>query len=168
MITKINNSVIAGASVPFYVTAYDSLAGWTSTAESAWFLAAERENEVLTSVLDLNYNDPFKQTGKPNFLLAGGSSMLNGSYWDVITSVKVEPVAQAGITVYPNPFVDEVRLETDLKVVKALVYNMNGQLVRQVQVNNNSLNLQGLNSGMYVLLLATADNKFYSQTIVRK
>ena len=165
---KISNSVIAGASVPFYVTANDSLAGWTSTAESAWFLAAERENEVLTSVLDLNYNDPFKQTGKPNFLLAGGSSMLNGSYWDVITSVKVEPVAQAGITVYPNPFIDEVRLDTDLKVVKALVYNMNGQLVRQAQVNNNSLNLQGLNSGMYVLLLATADNKFYSQTIVRK
>nr|HMQ64000.1 T9SS type A sorting domain-containing protein [Flavilitoribacter sp.] len=67
-----------------------------------------------------------------------------------------------------NPFIDEVRLDTDLKVVKALVYNMNGQLVRQAQVNNNSLNLQGLNSGMYVLLLATADNKFYSQTIVRK
>jgi hypothetical protein len=169
---KITHSVIAGASAPnqfFQTIAADTAKNWRPADEAAWFLDSRKSNDTLTSNASLGFTDAFRQTGRPNFLLAPSSILLRGSYWDNFVSVKeITPAAQAQIKVFPNPTTDVVYLETDLNIKTVLVANMMGQVVRQINLTANNFSLQGLSTGTYILVLATNDGKRYSQRIVKR
>lgn len=170
---KIENSAIAGAKTFFFTNAADTARNWRSADEEAWFRATDRENVTYATVAELGFIDAFKQTGKPNFLLAtglstGNSPLLRGSYWDgLLNSVTVTPAEAVQIKVFPNPASEAIYFLTDLKIKSVLVTNIMGQVVKQVNLTDNKLSLQNLSIGTYILVLTTEEGKRYSQRVVK-
>ena len=63
----------------------------------------------------------------------------------------------------PNPAKDYLTIShTNLDVTNALVYDMHGRLVAPVQVNNNTIPVQNLQSGTYIIVLKDSTGKYYN------
>jgi len=60
------------------------------------------------------------------------------------------------VSVYPNPVKDIVNIESSISVNKITVTNIAGQIVAE-QVNSTSIDLSGLNSGIYVINVLTKE-----------
>ena len=58
-------------------------------------------------------------------------------------------------SVYPNPFNNDLNVSSQIKVESLRLYNISGQLVKQVK-NSNSMNVSELAKGIYILEV-TAD-----------
>jgi hypothetical protein len=72
------------------------------------------------------------------------------------------------MSVFPNPCKDflTVYLSKEMVNHEAIrVYNHLGQLVSNRQLKNNTLDVSGLNAGMYFLIL-TSENKTYTSTFI--
>ena len=67
------------------------------------------------------------------------------------------------INVYPNPAKDRVIVE-GVEAAEVQVYNALGQLVKTVQ-NANEINVSDLMEGMYLLRIADADGKCYTNRV---
>jgi hypothetical protein len=63
----------------------------------------------------------------------------------------------AALSVYPNPFVDEIHLRVDAPVLRVSILNLQGQLLDQVsRPAGNRLALGHLDRGLYLLRIETA------------
>ncbi len=83
-----------------------------------------------------------------------------------ISAVKDIPVV--AVTIYPNPVHDILNIQTEARIESAQVYSLTGQCqltengdIRQLQVN-------GMNSGMYILRLITTDGKQTTRLFVKE
>ena len=64
-------------------------------------------------------------------------------------------IVKTEFSVYPNPFNNDLNVSSQIKVENLRLYNISGQLVKQVK-NSNSLNVSELAKGIYILEV-TAD-----------
>lgn len=71
------------------------------------------------------------------------------------------------IAVYPNPTTDRVMFQMEKVVSVAAVYDMNGRLVANPVVNNNSISLTGLNAGVYFVRLYGGDELIGTTKVVK-
>jgi len=64
---------------------------------------------------------------------------------------------EANVTVYPNPFNDQLTIEGDSKIQYLLMYGIDGALVKeyQPQVNLTTILLEDLPAGIYILEINT-------------
>lgn len=71
------------------------------------------------------------------------------------------------IYIYPNPVFDQVCIEfnSDIKISKIQIVNSIGEIVMNVQLENNILDLTGIPSGLYKICFITDDKIFYDQII---
>lgn len=71
------------------------------------------------------------------------------------------------LKVFPNPASDRISLQTNSEETTFLsVYNMNQQLVlQQIVKPKEEIDIEFLSSGMYILLIQTGDQNFYSKLI---
>lgn len=77
----------------------------------------------------------------------------------------------SNFTVYPNPSSDKINFEfanNNSTLSRAYVYDLNGKLVLESEIKNNSININSLLKGSYILILKDVDNKTISQKIVKK
>lgn len=81
----------------------------------------------------------------------------------------VNPIAENGVKVYPNPVVNELNLITTQNIEKIEIYNLTGQMVYTKQGSNlNKLeDLSGLSQGMY-LVKASSDKQTYTVKFTKK
>lgn len=74
------------------------------------------------------------------------------------------------LSVYPNPAVDEVRVNTAHNVQSGVVtvYDINGKLVLKQTVNgNNTINIQSLTKGIYHIMLSLDNGNSYATKMVK-
>ncbi|MBG7613627.1 T9SS type A sorting domain-containing protein [Polaribacter sp. BAL334] len=64
-------------------------------------------------------------------------------------------IVKTEFSVYPNPFNNDLNVSSQIKVESLRLYNISGQLVKQVK-NSNSMNVSELAKGIYILEV-TAD-----------
>ena len=65
---------------------------------------------------------------------------------------------QSNVSVFPNPFVDNIYLNSNKPIVKASLWNMTGQeVLSQKGGSLNSVQAGGLESGMYILFVQFND-----------
>lgn len=70
--------------------------------------------------------------------------------------------------VSPNPFIDNLKINTSSKVQSADIYNFSGKKVKRIPIiNNNIINLEDLIAGAYFIIFKT-DQGFVSKKIVKK
>lgn len=81
---------------------------------------------------------------------------------------------EIAVSIFPNPFTDYIRvsLKDAKKQVSGIqLFNQAGSLVKQASVSSNSnewqLDVNDLNTGLYFVVLETADNEKVSKSIIK-
>jgi cyanophycinase-like exopeptidase len=66
------------------------------------------------------------------------------------------------LEIYPNPTKDIVNIESKLKIYKAELYNLQGEKIKSIYLNDKSfnLNMNVFQKGIYFLKVFTDDNSF--------
>jgi hypothetical protein len=72
------------------------------------------------------------------------------------------------LTVSPNPVRNQLYLKGFEKVQTLAVYDMNGQELLKVNKPGNTINIQSLNTGVYIIKLTRTDNSVKSIKIVKQ
>jgi hypothetical protein len=77
---------------------------------------------------------------------------------------------QTGISVYPNPFADNVTITTNNnETLRIMVYNMEGKKVLDKIINQTTImETQTLTSGAYILSVWTEKKRIYRTTIIKE
>jgi len=74
-------------------------------------------------------------------------------------------VSELDIKFYPNPFKENISVETEMFNYKITIFNQNGQVIKTFE-NENRLELADIPSGVYFLGIHF-DNNIYYQKIVK-
>jgi hypothetical protein len=90
-----------------------------------------------------------------------------------MTTKAVQPIApdiKKKIKLFPNPAQNEITIESELELTngKATIYNLNGQKMIEITLNNNStqIDTSGLIVGVYVVKITSADNVIDKQKLI--
>lgn len=123
-------------------------------------LRPDRANFIRFSVT------PVAQTGK----LLQGNKVYSSYTEEIAYSTGIDDVLKKELKLYPNP-VHELLYIENLKMVKRLsLYDLSGKIVLSVNTPNASatLNLRGLNSGIYLLNFEMEDGSKLTRKIVKQ
>lgn len=72
------------------------------------------------------------------------------------------------VQVYPNPFVNQIQIDMDQQIEEISIFNLNGQLVKNILATNSKIyNLSELKTGSYLLKIRTKDG-FTVQKLVKE
>lgn len=83
------------------------------------------------------------------------------------TSLKENKNSYSLFSVFPNPTHDVLSVYSSLSVQKMNLYNMNGELIK-IEENSNQLKLQGLESGLYFLIVYFENKQFACKKIIKE
>ena len=93
--------------------------------------------------------------------------VLTGSYWYEEPIDGLYNNSTNTIKVYPNPVSDVLTIDNSIGVTSVMVTNSIGQLVKQVY-NKNSLKVNDLIAGVYLISITDENGTTYYQRIVKK
>jgi len=85
----------------------------------------------------------------------------------ILDGTDVEEHDALNISLYPNPAVDMLHVNTPSPIDQILIYNIQGQLVRTVKGDNHSISLGDLANGIYTLKIMT-DKGVSVQKVVKQ
>lgn len=73
-------------------------------------------------------------------------------------------------SLYPNPAKDvlNIKFTTDIQITTAEVFDMQGKRVLETNVTNQSIAVQSLSKGTYIILLRDTDGKPFSQKFIKE
>src|SRR5690606_38240469 len=118
--------------------------------------ATEIEQVVVkwpSGVIDYINNPDINQT----FHVQEGASLSNN------------PVeVQTTFRLYPNPTDSFLHIDSNMTFTQASIYDINGKLVMETQVTNQSISVNELAQGTYILLLRNQEGKYLSNRFIKK
>ncbi|SCY04929.1 Por secretion system C-terminal sorting domain-containing protein [Nonlabens sp. Hel1_33_55] len=82
-----------------------------------------------------------------------------------------ETVQLSNFRLYPNPATDWINISADnLQNSRSEIYDLSGRLVREFDLlsNTTNLNIEDLNSGIYLLKITTANGKTATKRFIKK
>ena len=87
-----------------------------------------------------------------------------------LTTVKDGSIAIRPYTYFPNPAQDLLHLQysPDVKPTRVELYDMQGRLVRTQSKGLESIHMQGLAPGQYLMKVTLEDGKTYSDKVVKE
>ena len=85
-----------------------------------------------------------------------------------LTITEVDPVPTVEFSVYPNPFNNYITIENHDKLTRAVVTNIAGQRVIDVEYPGSEIRTANLVSGVYVISLFTDDGIAKTERIVKR
>lgn len=105
-------------------------------------------------------------------LTLGGSEILN--LVNTATGIKTSTITEKTLQIYPNPVTTDCNVQFEIEnagVAKLDIFDITGRKVssskNNLTVGTHTLNISGLNNGIYTLSLSTADES-YSGKIISK
>lgn len=86
------------------------------------------------------------------------------------TTLSVDDYTSNVFSLYPNPAKNVLNVKVDDTIVikSAQVYDLNGKLVLESNLKNQSINIELLMSGTYIVLLTDENGKNYSQKFIKQ
>lgn len=85
-----------------------------------------------------------------------------------ITTAIFPIVNNNSFVVYPNPVIGVLNVQSDKAVKSLIVYSLDGKaVVKKSEINNNSLDLNNLQKGNYILKVIFEDNSFSSANLMK-
>jgi hypothetical protein len=118
--------------------------------------ATEIEQVVVkwpSGVIDYINNPDINQT----FHVQEGASLSNN------------PVeVQTTFRLYPNPTDSFLHIDSNMTFTQASIYDISGKLVMETQVTNQSISVNELAQGTYILLLRNQEGKYLSNRFIKK
>lgn len=129
-------------------------------------LSAFKDSGII--VLASGFLSPNMPTGKDNGA-AFGLYVATASGRMIalpLVTVSIDEINKNAVAIYPNPSNDYVFISTSESVASVQVLSTDGKLI-SVDVNNNTVDLSVLNSGIYTLLIQT-DKGSYSVKVIKE
>jgi len=84
---------------------------------------------------------------------------------DITTSI-AEPVSEGSLNIYPNPAHETIRFNlVDEQIERVRIYSMDGQLCFADESGENTINIENLSSGTYLLEVKTEEGSYTSRII---
>ncbi|OED45014.1 hypothetical protein AB832_01620 [Flavobacteriaceae bacterium (ex Bugula neritina AB1)] len=80
--------------------------------------------------------------------------------------LSIEEFSNPTITFYPNPLINQINFEKDIKSIK--VYNIAGKKVFEGKGSKRSFDLSSLNSGLYLLQIENLNTQISVQKIIKQ
>ena len=115
-----------------------------------------------------------------HFLFCHGDLVLGSghknNHYDVFAlkvdsegSVGMDDVSACPYLFYPNPAQDQLHLQysPDITPAQIELYDMQGRLVRTQDKGLESMDMQGLTAGQYLMKVTLEDGKAYSDKVVK-
>ena len=98
---------------------------------------------------------------------------IHESLFDVVSTTTVDPEIKMDVETYPNPFSEQLRIKlsgTTQPNTTLQLYNMTGQLVRSLELNENQALLQreGLDAGLYFFTVLSGQKLLGTGKVVVK
>ena len=89
---------------------------------------------------------------------------------DGLTTVQDGSIAIRPYAYYPNPAQDQLRLQysPDVQPKQVELYDLQGRLVRSQSQGLESVDLQGLASGQYLMKVTLEDGKSFTDKVVKE
>jgi len=70
-------------------------------------------------------------------------------------SLSTDNLLNNNITIYPNPVIDLININTTLTILEVEIYDVLGKRLNYIKVNNRKIDVSGVNSGVYILKIKT-------------
>lgn len=139
-----------------------------NVASYEWTIPAGITGSSTCNYIDLTFNQIGAATisvTPKNYFSEGESSTLD---LDVYTFIN-ENNELVTLSTYPNPATDFVNLSCKNAIETIEVYNVNGQLISSLIVNNQNykLNVKDFEDGMYILNIKIGNNTITQNIIVK-
>jgi hypothetical protein len=122
---------------------------WVNDSQSMWSYTTNGEIEQIVS-----------QDWKTDLAQWENTSRITYDYNS--TGIDPEKLARKGSVVYPNPFKDQITIQSSTLDDHAIqVFNAAGQLIQSIKTNKSvtHLNLGALEKGVYFMKIKTAKNE---------
>lgn len=71
------------------------------------------------------------------------------------------------IGLYPNPVKDKLQVQSHLDITSASIISINGQVIRKMEVKDNTIPMEDLQSGLYIVQLNTANGTTLHRKITK-
>ncbi len=76
----------------------------------------------------------------------------------------VDEASASGVKIYPNPFKENIFIDTEITNYQIIIFNQNGQVIKTFQ-NESNLELSELPSGVYFVGIHSDDNIHYEKIV---
>lgn len=103
-------------------------------------------------------------TGECGGNLTSGNSTLTGSVQNVLS--REDYLHDSSIQIYPNPVNTLLKINSPNRIEKALIYNLQGQLIGEIN-HSNELDFSNFQSGMYLVKIIS-EKGIKIQNIIKK
>ena len=70
-------------------------------------------------------------------------------------SLSTDNLLNNNITIYPNPVIDLININTSLTILEVEIYDVLGKRLNYIKVSNRKIDVSGVNSGVYILKIKT-------------
>jgi len=88
--------------------------------------------------------------------------------WEGVDATAInEKTMNQQVRIYPNPVDDMLQISSDLSMKSVRIYNISGQMVKEVRNNFEQINVEELSSGMYILKVESQAGSI-SQKMLKK
>jgi len=166
----------------YMVTAYDDkVANWVSDqlagnqypALSTWSVAlflkwnsldqvSEKETNRNEAVYGIQHNrNPFIDHPELAEFIWGSRK---GELWSLTSGVDELKI---NFTISPNPVRNEIRISTEESDISYSIYNLNGQLLQENNLNGNQvISVDNLNNGMYLIQIRSGNCRTVQKFVV--
>ncbi|NHM05903.1 starch-binding protein [Flavobacterium sp. CYK-4] len=88
--------------------------------------------------------------------------------WGAAARMSDENTSDAAATVYPNPVIDWLQIETKAAISNFKLLNLQGAILKQGQTGENSIQMSDLTSGIYFLQIQYEDGREEVQKVMKK
>lgn len=145
--------------------------------ENTWYNFTVRYNHTTGAITISNGNNTYNYTGTPNkdiveFDLFTGSETLTSA----VDNIQINAVSEVTLAVnntnksifniYPNPVTDVINILSDKNLSTVCIYDAAGRIA--LQSSNNTINVENLAKGTYIVSIKYADGSVETKKIVKK
>jgi hypothetical protein len=146
----------------------DTIELWIA-AESNWpHMKYEWSPNFMIS--DTTIRNPRVWNDKTVFYNLEITDTLGCKVTDDIFEVYVQPTSTKSfekvyVEIYPNPFQDQINIQSEIGIKKLEVYDLQGLLVKQSSTNR--INFQDENEGIYIVRIEFINGNFLNRKIIK-
>lgn len=86
----------------------------------------------------------------------------------IVLSVNENVSKDEQTIIYPNPVHDVINFKASSEIIKATIYSFDGKKVRSVNVSKNTMSVEELPKGAYIIEFMNKNNDVYTKKFIKK
>ena len=135
--------------------------------ENAMEYVVMRNDEQIAKVTETSFTDTVNGNGSYTYsVIAKKYDSMAEAVSVTVEVLSVDEIDANRISIYPNPASDVIYVDLD-ETFNAVIYNYQGQMIKNVNVDNGQINVSELTNGIYFLEIRTGNNVSVNKVLVK-